>query len=87
MTPSSMTRDQIEAKLTEICRTVFDAPSLVLRDDMTAADVEGWDSLNHIGLIVAVERAFQVRFTVAEISRLNNVGTLIGFIDQKARQL
>ena len=50
---------------------------------MTASDVEDWDSLNHINLIVAVEREFKVKFTTAEVSGLKNVGDLMDLIGRK----
>jgi len=55
----------------------------VLREDMTAADVKNWDSLNHIDLIVAVEREFKIRFTTAEVTTLKNVGALAALVDKK----
>ena len=45
----------VRAELQEIFRQVFDDPTIVLRDDMTAADVEGWDSVTHIDLLIAIE--------------------------------
>jgi acyl carrier protein len=62
--------------LTGIFREVFDQPALVLRDDMTAADVENWDSLNNIDLIVAIERTFKIKFTTREVASLKTVGDL-----------
>ena len=85
MTPSQINSETVQTELTRIFRTTFDDPSLVLRDAMTAADVEGWDSLTHIALIVAIERAFHIKFTLAEISRLSDVGALIRLINQKVR--
>ena len=75
--------EQIKTELTGIFRKVFDDPLLTLRDDMTAADVEGWDSLSHITLIVSIERSFRIKVTLAEIQRLNDVGALIQLIHQK----
>jgi acyl carrier protein len=75
--------EQIKTELTGIFRKVFDDPVLTLRDDMTAADVEGWDSLSHITLIVSIERSFRIKVTLAEIQRLNDVGALIQLIQQK----
>lgn len=79
--------DQIKTELTAIVRKVFDDPLLTIRDDMTAADVEGWDSLSHITLIVSIERSFHIKLTLAEIQRLNNLGALIGLIHQKVQSL
>ncbi len=69
--------------LTEVFRTVFDQPELVLRDNMTAEDVENWDSLNHIDLIVAIEKKFKIKFTTREVTGLKTVGDLAGLTAQK----
>ena len=66
-----------------VFRDIFDDDSIVLRDDMTAADVENWDSLNHIDMIVAIESEFKIRFTTAEVTSLKNVGELMALVDKK----
>ena len=63
-------------RLTTIFRTLFDDPGLDLRDDLTARDVDGWDSLNHVNLMILIEEEFGVRFTTGEVSALQNVGEL-----------
>ena len=65
---------------------LFDDVSLVLRDDLTAEDVENWDSLTHINLIVAIEKEFRIRFTTAEVSGLKNVGELEALIAAKVNR-
>ena len=75
--------ESLADKLTSILRDEFDDPSLVLRPDMTAADVENWDSLTHINLITAIERTWKVRFTTAEVMSLKNVGDLLRLITKK----
>ena len=76
-------------RLQEVFREVFDDEELEIRDDMTAADVEDWDSLQHVNLIVAVEAEFGVRFATAEIAGLKdegqNVGTFLRLILHKMR--
>ena len=62
--------------LVEVFREVFDQPTLELREDMTAADIPEWDSLNHIDLIVAVERRFRIKFTTRDVGNLKTVGEL-----------
>jgi acyl carrier protein len=74
---------EIRTELTAIFREVFDDDSIEIRDAMTAKDVEEWDSLNHINLIVAVERKFRIRFTTKEVSNLANVGEFIALITSK----
>lgn len=75
---------QLRSRLTRTFHSVFGDDSLVLRDTMTADDVEQWDSLTHIDLIVAVEREFRVKFTTGEVTKLRNVGDLIALIQGKA---
>jgi acyl carrier protein len=66
-------------------RAVFDDDTLELFPNMTASDVEAWDSLSHIDLIVALEREFKIKFTTAEISKLQNVGELEALVAVKRR--
>jgi acyl carrier protein len=77
----------VRAELQEIFRQVFDDPTIVLRDDMTAADVEGWDSVTHIDLLIAIERALGIKFATAEMSRLKepdqNIGSFVRLIESK----
>ena len=74
---------EIMETLTGIFREIFDNPSLVLHDAMTAADVENWDSLNHIDLIVAVEKKFKVKFTTKDVTSLKTVGDLAELVQKK----
>ena len=78
-----MTREEVQAQLTEIFRKLFKNPELILNDELTAKDVKGWDSLNHINLIVATEKSFKIKFTTKEIQGLPNVGKLIDVIHTK----
>lgn len=80
----------VRERLQEIFRDVFSDETLVLTDAMTAADVDGWDSLAHINLIIAVERSLSVRFATAEISRMKdpgqNVGSFVALVQRKLEQ-
>jgi acyl carrier protein len=76
-------KSEIMETLTPIFHEVFDNPSLVLRDDMTAADVEKWDSLSHIDMIVAVEHKFKIKFVTREVALLKNVGELVDLTYKK----
>jgi acyl carrier protein len=78
-----MTEQEIRSRVNEIFREVFDDESIQIADTMTAKDVEEWDSLNHINLIVAVERDFRIKFTTKEVSRLGNVGEFLALIQSK----
>lgn len=66
-----------------IMQDVFDLDDLEITPETSAADVEEWDSLSHIRLIVAIEKAFKIRFKTAEITGLQNVGELVRVIDAK----
>ena len=74
-----------ESKLTEIFRNLLNHPDLVLRDDLTAADVTGWDSFTHINLVMQVEMDFGTRFTTHEIAALRNVGEFKALIAEKLK--
>ena len=78
-----MANGDVMSKLTGVFQRVFDDPTLHLSRVMTADDVEGWDSLSHINLIVAIERDFKIRFTTREIAGLKNVGELMDLIAGK----
>ncbi len=80
-----MNREQVTAKLTEVFRDVFDDDSIVLTDATSANDIEDWDSLEHINLIGAVERAFRMRFTMREVSGMKNVGEMINILMERAK--
>ena len=75
--------DQVAEKVTQIFHIVFNDEAIVLTDDLTANDVEQWDSLNHVNLIVSIENEFNIRFSNNEISNLENVGELLSLIRSK----
>ena len=72
-----MTREEIYGKLNEVFQDVFDDEDIMVNDSTVAADVDGWDSLEHINLIVAVERCFGIKFTMGETTGLKNVGEMV----------
>jgi len=69
--------------LNEVFQELFDDEELVIVPETTAADVAGWDSLMHVRLILAVEKAFNLRFKSSEIDSLKNVGSLLTLIEAK----
>ena len=73
----------VKNKLQEIFQDVFDDEDIELFDEMTAADVEDWDSLSHITLIHEIEAAFGIRFTTKEVLSTKNVGEFIALIENK----
>ena len=78
-----MEAPEIYGKLTSIFREVFDDDELAVTPELTAADLEEWDSLQHIRLVISVEREFALKFTAAEIGTLKNVGEFVELIRQK----
>jgi len=78
-----MSRDEITTTLQSIFREVFHDDKLVIADQMTAADVEAWDSLSNIQMILEVETAFGLRLAAAQVSDLAEVGDLISLIEIK----
>lgn len=78
-----MDEAQIYARLAEIFENVFDDDSIEVTPELSAKDVDGWDSLTHIRLLLTVEKAFKVKFSTSEIGKLENVGSLVALI--KAR--
>jgi acyl carrier protein len=77
-----VTMDQLK----EVMRDVFDDDNIEPTEAMTAEDVEGWDSLSHIRLMVSIEKRFEVKFTNAEVEKFRNVGDLLKAINSKVEQ-
>jgi acyl carrier protein len=72
-------------KLQSIFREVFDDDSLEISEETTASDVDGWDSLSHINLVLSVEMAFGIRFALGELEELKNVGDMFKLINKKMK--
>jgi acyl carrier protein len=79
-----MEKIQVYNKLTAVFREVFDEDELNVTPQTTADDVDGWDSLSHIRLVLAVSKAFGVKFSASEIGNLKNVGEFADLIEKKA---
>lgn len=71
------------ARLNDIFREVFDDDTLQITPEMTANEVDGWDSLSHINLIIAIESEFNIRFSQKELLAYKNIGDLLNGIDRK----
>ena len=71
-------------RLNQVFRDIFEDDELQVHESTTAADVEDWDSMKHVSLMLAVEREFQLRFTASEIAGLASVGELISLIQSKS---
>ena len=78
-----MTREEVFEKLNEIFRDNFDDDGIVLTEETSSADIEGWDSLEQINLVVAIQNAFSVRFSIEEVSAMKNVGEMATAIQAK----
>ena len=72
-------------RLQQVFREVFDNDELTIKPTTSAADVEGWDSINHVNLILAVEREFRVRLAASAIANLKNVGELANLLESEAK--
>lgn len=78
-----MERNEILKHVEEIFREELEQEDLVLTDETTADDVDGWDSLSHVQLVAAMEEAFGIEFKSREILSWDNVGDLIDSIEKK----
>ena len=78
-----MQKPEIYSELDAIFRDLFDDDAITLKPETSAADIEGWDSLAHINLIVAIEARFKIKFRTTEIESLHNVGRLVDVIQSK----
>ena len=78
-------REMIKGRLNKIFQDVFDDDRIQIVDDMTAKDIEEWDSLMHITLVVATEKEFSLRLNAAEIGNLKDVGGMIDLIIERTK--
>ena len=75
-----MTREEVYEELNGVFQDVFDDESIVVNDETTANDIEDWDSLEHINLIVSVEKKFGVKFNIGEVHSMQKVGAMVTLI-------
>ena len=73
-------REELQRRLQDVFREVFDDETIVINEGTTAEDVDEWDSLTHIILIVAAEKEFGLRLNAAEVGKLANVGALLDIL-------
>ena len=78
-----MTNEEIITQLNPVFRNVMDNDDISVTDKTTAEDIDEWDSLTHIQLVVAVERHFKIRFNSNEIPSFKNVGEMVNSIQSK----
>ena len=75
-----MEREEIFEKINNVFRDVFDDESIVVTDTTTSDDIEDWDSLEHINLVVAIEQEFGIKFNMHEVTTMKNVGEMADII-------
>jgi len=76
-------KSDILEKVREILISILKHENFELRDDLVASDVDGWDSLSHMAIIVAIEEKFDITFKLKELNKLTNLGALTGLIQSK----
>lgn len=77
-----MSRDEIKEKVKDIFKDVFACTDIELTDSMTSEDIDGWNSLTHLQLIMEVEQCFGIKLTTAQIRDTKNVGHLFDIIQK-----
>jgi acyl carrier protein len=75
-------RDEIFRQVRDIISEVLEQPDLQVTAETKADDVEGWDSFNHINIVVAIEARFGIKVRTAEIEELRNVGELVDVVEE-----
>ncbi len=81
-----MSREEAYKKLNEVFQNIFDDEDIMVDDATTADDIEDWDSLEHINLVVAIEKKFRVKFDMDEVSKMKNVGEMMDIILQRVQE-
>jgi acyl carrier protein len=82
---TAMSSEQILQRLNEVFQDVFDDDDLAIKPEYSAEDVDGWDSLTHIRMLLTVEKTFGVKFSTSEVGQLQTVGDLVKLIASKSR--
>ncbi len=80
-----MSREEVYERLTQVFRNMFDDDAIVISDATTSDDIEDWDSLEHINLLVAVEQEFNVKFNMNEVTNMKNVGEMVDIIISRVK--
>ena len=75
-----MDRQTIFDRLNKVFQTIFDDENIVVNEETTSDDIEDWDSLEHINLIVAIEQEFGIKFSMGEVTSMKNVGDMVNII-------
>ena len=80
-----MTREEVFDGVQDIFRDIFDEDDMVIEDKTSSDDIEDWDSLNHINLVSAIEKEFEIRFALGELMALKDVGAMIDLMIEKLK--
>ena len=75
-----MNKKELRIKLKDIFQNIFEDDKIELTDDLSAKDVDNWDSLTHMILITEIEEKFEIKFSLKDLNQLENVGDLIRII-------
>ncbi len=78
-----MENKEIYERLNNVFRDVFDDESITVNENTTSDDIEDWDSLEHINLVVAVEQEFGMKFNMNEVTTMKNVGEMVDIIKSR----
>jgi acyl carrier protein len=78
-----MNEEEIYERLTRVVRETLKNPQIQLKSETKPADIAGWDSLNHVNLIVAIEREYETEFSLDELERFSTVADLVALLVAK----
>lgn len=82
-----MTKDEIFLIVQDIFRDIFDDVNLEIRNETNSDEIEEWDSLNHINLVCAIEKEFNIKFALGELETLKDVGALVVLMNNKIKKI
>ncbi len=80
-----MTREEVYEILNGVFQEVFDDDTITVKDSTTADDIEDWDSLEHINLIVDIEKKYNIKFNMGEVNKFRNVGDMVDKIIERVQ--
>ena len=80
-----MSKEEIYEGLDEVFQDVFDDDTIHVKPETTAKDIEDWDSLEHINLVVAIENKFGMKFNMNEVTSMQNVGEMVDIIIERTK--
>lgn len=81
-----MERNEIVAQIKSILTSIFKHENFEMKDDLSASDVDGWDSLTHMVIITDIEKRFGIKFKLKELNKLNNLGNLVELVGSKLEE-